>query len=209
MKMKSLHALLVLLVCCGPACAAQPDGAPVQPPVAGPGQYGEDSDYVLGPGDSVQVFVWNHPELSLTVPIRPDGKVSTPLVEDVVAVGQTASGLARIIEQRLAEFVRTPQVNVIVTDPQSANSKVNVIGQVRNAQAVPYYKGMTALDAVLAVGGLGEFAAGNRAVIYRKEAGGKQRTIRVKLADLVEKGRMDENVEMRPGDVLSVPQSRL
>lgn len=207
--MKSLRTLLVLLACCVPAFGGEPAGAPAQPPVAGPGQFGEDSDYVLGPGDTVQVFVWNHPELSLTVPIRPDGKVSTPLVEDVVAAGQTASGLARIIEQRLADFVRTPQVNVIVTEAQSANSRVTVIGEVRNPQAVPYYAGMTALDAVLAAGGLGEFAAGNRAVIHRKEPGGKQKTIRVKLSDLVNKGRMNEDVEMRPGDVLSVPASRL
>jgi polysaccharide export outer membrane protein len=152
--------------------------------------------------------VWRNPELSVVVPVRPDGKVSAPLVEDLVAVGQTPSRLARMIEQRLAEYIKSPQVNVIVTVPQSAFSKITVIGQVRTPQAVPYRQGMTVLDVVLAVGGLGEFAGGNRAKIVRKDASGKQTEIKVKLADLVKKGRIKDNVNMQPGDLLIVPESR-
>jgi polysaccharide export outer membrane protein len=177
-------------------------------PKPAPGQSGEDSNYIVGPGDSIQVFVWRNPELSVTTTVRPDGKVTTPLVEDIVAVGQTPSGLARLIETRLAEYIRSPQVNVIVTNAQSSFSKVTVIGQVKSPQAVPYRQGMTVLDVVLAVGGLGEFAGGNRAKILRKGADGKQNEIRVKLADLVNKGRIKENVALIPGDVLMVPESR-
>lgn len=180
----------------------------VQVPKPAPGQIGEDSTYIVGPGDTIQIFVWRNPELSITVPVRPDGKVSTPLVEDLVAVGQTPSGLARLIEVRLSEYIKNPQVNVIVTNPQSAFSKVTVIGQVANPQAVPFRQGMTVLDVVLAVGGLGEFSGGNRAKILRKGVDGKQREIRVRLADLVKKGRIKENVAVLPGDVLMVPESR-
>jgi polysaccharide export outer membrane protein len=177
-------------------------------PVPAPEQVAEQSNYIVGPGDSIQVFVWRNPELSVTTIVRPDGKVTTPLVEDIVAVGQTPSGLARLIETRLAEYIRSPQVNVIVTNAQSSFSKVTVIGQVKSPQAVPYQQGMTVLDVVLAVGGLGEFAGGNRAKILRKDADGKQKQIRVRLADLVNKGRIKENVSLQPGDVLMVPESR-
>jgi polysaccharide biosynthesis/export protein len=166
-----------------------------------------DPDYIIGPGDVIQVFVWRNPELSVSVPVRPDGKVSTPLVEDMVAVGQTSSGLARMIETRLAEYIKSPQVNVIVTNPQSALSKITVIGQVKTPGAVPYRQGMTVLDVVLASGGLGEFAGGNRSKIVRKSADGAVREIRVKLADLVNKGKISNNVEVLPGDVLVIPES--
>jgi len=167
----------------------------------------EDPTYIIGPGDVIQIFVWRNPELSVTVPVRPDGKVSSPLVEDLVAVGQTPSGLARLIEARLGEYIRSPQVNVIVTIPVSAFSKITVIGQVVTPGALPYRQGMTVLDAVLAVGGLSEFAGGNRARIVRKDAAGKTKDIRVKLADLVKKGKMSNNMAMLPGDVLIVPES--
>jgi polysaccharide export outer membrane protein len=140
--------------------------------------------------------------------VRPDGKVSSPLVEDLVAVGQTPSGLARLIETRLAEYIKSPQVNIIVTTPMSAMSKITVIGEVKNPGAIPYRQGMTALDVVLAAGGLGEFAGGNRAKIVRKGADGKTKDIRLKLGDLVKKGRMKENIDLLPGDVLIVPESR-
>ncbi len=166
-----------------------------------------DSSYVIGPGDTVQVFVWRNPELSVTVPVRPDGKISTPLVEDMVAVGKTSSQLAREIEKVLAEYIRSPQVNIIVTNPVSTFSQVKVIGQVTTPSSVPYREGLTALDVVLAVGGLTEFAAGNRAKIIRKNESGKNVEIKVKLEALVRKGKMAENVNMRPGDVLIVPES--
>ena len=165
------------------------------------------SEYIIGPGDSLQVFIWRNPELSTTVPVRPDGKISTPLVEDMVAVGKTPSQLARDIEVVLAEYIRSPQVNVILTNAVSTFSQVRVLGQVAAPQAVPYREGMTVLDAVLAVGGLGEFAAGNRGKIVRV-VGGKQQEIKVRIGDLVNKGDVSQNVPLRPGDVLVVPESR-
>jgi polysaccharide biosynthesis/export protein len=164
-------------------------------------------DYIIGPGDTVQVFVWRNPELSVTVPVRPDGKISTPLVEDLVAVGKTSSQLAREIEKALAEYIRSPQVNIIVTNPVSTFSHVKVIGEVANPQSVPYREGLTALDVVLAVGGLTQFAAGNRAKIVRKGEDGKDVEIKVRLESLVHKGKVSENVPLRPGDVLIVPAS--
>jgi polysaccharide export outer membrane protein len=166
-----------------------------------------DPQYVIGPGDTVQVFVWRNPELSVTVPVRPDGKISTPLVEDMIAVGKTSSQLAREIEKVLAEYIRSPQVNIIVTNPVSTFSQVKVIGQVATPQSVPYREGLTALDVLLAVGGLTEFAAGNRAKIIRKNEAGKNIEIKVRLDALVRKGKMNENVNMKPGDVMIVPES--
>lgn len=163
-------------------------------------------DYLIGPGDTLQVFVWRNPELTSTVPVRPDGKISTALVEDMVAVGKTPSQLARDVEKVLGEYVRSPQVNIIVTQPMSAFSQVRVIGQVAKPQALPFREGMTVLDAVLAVGGLGQYAAGNRAKIVRLE-NGKQREIKLKVDDLVNKGAMKSNLPLKPGDVLVVPQS--
>jgi polysaccharide biosynthesis/export protein len=163
-------------------------------------------DYRIGPGDTLQIFVWRNPELTQSVPVRPDGKISTPLVEDMVAVGKTPSQLARDVEGVLSEYIRSPQVNVIVTNPVSAFSQVKVIGQVVNPQSLPYREGMRVLDAILAAGGLTEFAAGNRGKIVRK-VGGKDTELKVKVEDLVNKGAMKHNLELKPGDVIVVPQS--
>jgi polysaccharide export outer membrane protein len=165
-----------------------------------------DADYIIGPGDMLQVFVWRNPELSVQVPVRPDGKISTPLVEDMVANGKTPSQLARDMEVVLAEFVRAPQVNVIVTQALSSYSAVKVVGQVQKPQVVPYRQGLRVLDVVLASGGLTEFAAPNRAKIVRKVAN-KQTEIKVRLGKLMNDGDLDQNFELRPGDVLIVPQS--
>jgi polysaccharide biosynthesis/export protein len=172
-----------------------------------PAQIADSPDYLIGPGDTLQVFVWRNPDLSVTVPVRPDGKISTPLVEDMSAVGKTPSGLARDIEKALSEYVKSPQVNVIVTIPVSVFSQIKVIGQVLKPQSVPYRDGMTVLDALLAVGGLGQFAAGNRAHIART-VNGKEQDIKVKLDALVNRGQMQQNLKLLPGDVLVVPESR-
>jgi polysaccharide export outer membrane protein len=164
-------------------------------------------NYIIGPGDSLQIFVWRNPELSLTVPVRPDGKISTPLVENMVAVGKSPSQLARDIEVVLAEFVRTPQVNVIVGQAASAFSQVKVVGQVRTPQAVPFREGLRVLDVVLASGGLTDFAAPNRARVVR-QVNGKNIETRVKLGDLLNSGDLAQNLELKPGDVLIIPQSR-
>jgi polysaccharide export outer membrane protein len=178
-----------------PAPEAQAQSAPTGP------------DYINGPGDTIQVFVWRNPELSVTVPVRPDGKISTPLVEDMAAVGKTSSQLARDMETVLAEYVRSPKVNIIVSNPISAFSQIRVIGEVQKPQAVAYRDGLTVLDVVLQVGGLTKFAAGNRAKIVRKGPAGKSSEIKVRLEALVDKGKMSENVRLEPGDVLIVPAS--
>lgn len=183
-----------------------PSEASAAPQVHVPAEDKVGGSYVIGPGDALQVFVWRHPELTATVPVRPDGRISTPLVEDMVAVGKTPAVLARDVERVLGEYVRSPQVNIIVTQPVSTFSQVKVIGQVTTPQALPYREGMTVLDAILAVGGLGQFAAGNRAKIVRIEDG-KQRELKVRLHDLVKDGQMRHNLELRPGDVLVVPES--
>jgi len=188
--------IAALVVCPGSDVRAQ-DDAPL-PTVP--------SDYVIGPGDTLSVFVWQNPELSVSVPVRPDGKISTPLVQDMVAVGKTPSRLAADIETVLSEYIRSPKVNIILTHPASALSQVRVIGQVANPSGVPYREGMTVLDAVLHVGGLTPFAAGNRARLLRK-TDGREEEIDLDLDDLVRKGDLRENLEVRPGDLIIVPES--
>ena len=199
-----LAAALTLL-----APLAQAESAPAEVPEEGrpAAMSDQDDNYVIGPGDTIQVFVWRNPELSVSVPVRPDGKVSTPLVEDIVAVGKTPSQLARDMEARLAEYIRSPQVNIIVSNPVSRLSQVQVIGQVGKPGAVPYREGMTVLDVILEAGGLTEFAAGNRTKLLRKEESGETREIRIKLESLLKKGKIDENVDVQPGDLLLVPES--
>lgn len=192
-----------------PGATPAPSQAGTQAPAADapPASSNVSPDYVIGPGDTLQVFVWRSPELSTTVPVRPDGKISTPLVEDMVAVGKTPSQLARDVEKVLAVYIRSPQVNVIVSNPVSAFSQVKVIGQVNNPQSLPYRDGMTVLDAVLATGGLSDFAAGNRAKVIRKKDG-KDTELKVKLQALLDDGDMKHNLRLQPGDVLVVPQTR-
>lgn len=186
------------------AQGALPSGSAVGP--APPAQTVDPNSYVIGPGDALQVFVWRNPDLTATVPVRPDGKISTPLVEDMVAVGKTPSQLARDIEKVLSEYVRSPTVNVIVNQPVGAYSQIQIIGQVTRPGSLPYRAGMKVLDAMLTVGGLTQFAAGNRAKIVRT-VDNKKQEIRVRLDALVNKGDMSQNLDLRPGDVLVVPES--
>src|ERR1700676_3607254 len=153
-------------------------------------------DYLIGPGVSLHIFVFQNDELSASLPVRPDGKISTPLVEDMVAVGKTPSQLARDIEKSLAVYIKAPKVSVVVTIALSVYSQVKVIGQVKTPQSLPYRDGMTVLDAVLAVGGLGQFAAGNRARLVRTE-NGKQTEIKIKLDSLLNDGDMKQNLPLR------------
>jgi len=216
--MRRLCALASLAALLGPLAAmaapppppaetakAPPSGAPATPQAPAP--QAADPTYLIGPGDVIQVFVWRNPELTVIVPVRPDGKISSPLVEDMVAVGKTPTQLARDIEHVLAEYVRSPEVNIIVTNAQSAFNQVKVIGQVARPASIAYRRGMTALDAMLDVGGLTTFASGNRARILRKDANGNQQVIRVRLDDLMKKGRAADNPLLQPGDVLVVPES--
>lgn len=195
-------ALLVLLAmmggCAGdgPAVTSAPLPEAVQP------------EYRIGPGDNLQIFVWGHPDLNVTVPVRPDGMISTPLVDNVKAEGKTAGELAKDLEVALQEYVRGPKVNVLVTGFVGALSdQVRVVGQAAQPRALPYRAGMTVLDVMIAVGGLSNFAAGNRAVIVRRE-GDTQVRIPLRLADLLNDGDIGANVAIRPGDVIIIPESR-
>lgn len=205
-RLLSLPAFVLACLAGGGTVSVAADPAPAAPAAEPAAPVVSDSQYIIGPGDTLQVYVWRNPELSVTVPVRPDGMVSSPLVENMVAVGKTPSQLARDMEQVLAEFVRAPKVNIIVTQPASTYSQVRVVGQVLRPQAVAYREGITVLDVVLQVGGLGPFAAGNRAKIVR-QVDGKNTEIAVKLNRLINGGDMRQNVVLKPGDVLVVPEA--
>jgi polysaccharide export outer membrane protein len=185
------------------ACAAAPAPAPVAASSAT-----DAGEYIIGPGDMLRVFVLGSPDLGGELPVRPDGKVSTPLVPDMVAVGKTPARLAKDIEAALATYVRTPNVSVIVTRANSMFSQIRVVGQAAAPRAIPYRSGMTVLDVVIEVGGLSQFAAGNRAKIVRTGADGRSQEIKVRLRDLVDRGDVGQNVGMQPGDVLVIPEAR-
>jgi polysaccharide export outer membrane protein len=164
-------------------------------------------NYVIGAGDGLQVFVWGHDDLTTGVQVRPDGQISTPLVEDMQAAGKTPTQLARDIELVLEEYVRTPTVTVIVEQFVGEYARqIRVVGQAAQPQALSYRAGMTVLDVMIEVGGLGEFAAGNRARIVRRE-NGEEKTIRVRIEDLLNDGDLEQNLRMMPGDILIIPES--
>lgn len=164
-------------------------------------------EYLIGPGDNLNITVWHNPEVSMTVPVRPDGKITTPLVEDLPASGKTATQLARDIEKALSKFIQQPVVTVIVTNFVGPYSQqIRVIGQAAKPQALPYREEMSLMDVLIAVGGMTEFAAGNRANIVRT-IDGKQQKIPVRLNDLIKDGDVSANMPVRPGDVLVIPES--
>lgn len=164
-------------------------------------------DYLIGPGDTVNVTVWRNPEVSMVVAVRPDGKITTPLVEDLVAMGKTPTQLARDIEQSLSKFIQQPVVTVIVTSFAGPYSEqIRVIGQAAKPQALAYREGMSLMDVLIAVGGITEFAAGNRASIIRT-IDGKQQQLSVRLSDLIRDGDISANVPVQPGDILVIPES--
>jgi polysaccharide export outer membrane protein len=163
--------------------------------------------YIIGPGDSLNVFVWRNPELSVTVPVRPDGKISAPLVEDMVAAGKSPTQLARDIESVLGEYVRDPNVTVIVGEfVGTFTEQIRVVGQATQPRSLAYRDRMTVLDAMIEVGGLTPQAAGNRAKLVRWE-NGQQVDIPVRLHDLLNKGKIEANMLLQPGDVLIIPES--
>jgi polysaccharide export outer membrane protein len=164
-------------------------------------------DYRIGPGDNLEVFVWRNPELSVTLPVRPDGRISTPLIEDLVATEKTPTQLARDIENALKNYVQQPVVTVMVTGFVGPYSRqVRVIGEAANPQAIPFSDNMTLLDVMIGVGGLTKFAAGNRAVIVRR-TGSTTDQYTVQIDRLLKDGDVSANVPMMPGDVLIIPQS--
>ncbi len=166
-----------------------------------------DTQYLIGPGDAVNIIVWRNPEVSMSVPVRPDGKITTPLVEDLPAAGKTSTELARDIEKALAKYIQQPVVTVVVTNfIGNYSEQIRVIGQATKPQALPYRRDMSLMDVMIAVGGTTEFAAGNRASLIRN-VGGKQQRFNVRLDDLIKDGDISANVPMRPGDVLVIPES--
>lgn len=165
------------------------------------------SDYLIGPGDSIQIFVWHNADLSATVPVRPDGKVSIPLVEDIPCAGKTPTQLARDVEERLKKYVQDPTVTIIVSSFIGLPAQqVRIIGEATTPKAVHYRENMSILDAMIEVGGLNTFASGNQAKLVRT-VNGQQVTTVVRLRSLLEDGDISANVPLQPGDIIIIPQS--
>jgi polysaccharide biosynthesis/export protein len=179
------------------------------PPVVEKTDVKAPDDYIIGSGDQLSVFVYHNADLSEGgVAVRPDGRISTPLIEDIVAAGKTPTQLAREIEQRLTKYIQDPNVTVIVRGfIGPPDRQVRVIGEASDPVAIPYRDHMTLLDVMIATKGLTKYAAGNRAVIVRLDPDGKRQTIKVRLSDLLKDGDIGQNIEMSPGDTLIVPQS--
>jgi len=185
-------------------CAFWLDKAPVGPKA--PDIYSGAPEYIIGPGDTLQVFVWRSAELSVTVPVRPDGRFSMPLLQDVQAAGKSPSEVADTIKQSLGDYVRDPVVTVIVQNVQGASGgKVSVIGEAAQPKAVAYRAGLTLLDVLIEVGGLTQFANGNDARLVRV-VNGKPKEFRLRVADLMKDGDTTANVELAPGDVIRIPE---
>ena len=197
----ALAAVVALVVALTTGCASTPDHPPA--PLKAEGK---DYSYIIGPGDSINIVVWRNPELSMSVPVRPDGKIAAPLVDELVAQGKNSVELARDIEKVLSKYVRDPIVTVMVggfVGPY--DQQIRIVGEAARPQALPFKNDMTLLDVMIAVGGLTEFASGNKASILRTSEGGKQYSVRI--ADLIKRGDVSANVQMRPGDILIIPQS--
>ncbi|WP_373085979.1 XrtA/PEP-CTERM system exopolysaccharide export protein [Sneathiella sp.] len=198
----AIRGLLISLALLVSACTAQNQASTVAP-----ASLSEAPQYIIGPQDELDVFVWQNPNLSVTVPVRPDGRISTPLVDDMVAASKTSQELARDLEKVLAKYVKDPLVTVTVkTFNGPYNQQIRIVGQAAEPKAIPYRSEMTVLDAMIAVGGMTEFAAGNRTVIVRNE-GGENKSYVVRLNDLLMDGDVSANVPLLPGDILIIPES--
>jgi polysaccharide export outer membrane protein len=187
-------AAMLLSACASRVCLEPPDEPPAQ------------LAYLIGAGDNININVWRNPEVSVSVPVRPDGKITTPLVEDLQAAGKTSTQLARDIEKALEKYIQQPMVTVIVTSFVGPYSQqIRVIGQAARPQALAYRQGMSLMDVLIAVGGITDFAAGNKANIIRT-VDGTRRAVPVRLHDLLRKGDISANVAVLPGDVLVIPE---
>lgn len=198
-KILWLVQLMGLVILAG--CSTKPSD---MPPLS---EAGLLSEYRIGVGDSIQINVWRNPELSLAVPVRPDGKVSMPLIGDILAANQTATELSAAITTGLSSYVRNPQVTVIVANPSSSDfqRRVRITGAVRSPQSIPYREGMTVLDLVLIAGGPNEFASANNAKLYRR-INGEVKVYRIRLDDLMADGEVATNYDLQPSDIVSVPE---
>lgn len=172
-----------------------------------PAEEGPGPHYIVGPLDSLQIFVWRNPELTTSVQVRPDGRFSVPLIDDITATGRTPTQLARDIEKNLSEYIQGPIVTVIVSGFKGPFAQqVRVVGSATSPQAIPYRANMTLLDVMITVGGITEFASGNSATLARIE-GGVQKEYRVRIDDLIKDGDVSANVKINPGDVIIIPES--
>ena len=197
-------AVLAIAACGSTSGAGKLPAADFVSPAEGPGP-----DYVIGPLDALNIFVWRYPELSSAVSVRPDGRITVPLIEDLQATGLTPTQLSKSIQDRLAAYIQNPIVSVIVTEFQGPFAQqVRVVGEAANPQAIPFRANMTLLDVMIAVGGLTEFAAGDRARLIRYDkASGSQKEYAVKIDSLIRDGKTTANVRMEPGDVIIIPES--
>ena len=223
-KMASFNYKALILIMCSLVFAGCS-----HPPLQNDATLSDDYTYIIGPGDNVNIFVWGHPDVSMSVPVRPDGKITLPLVEDVVAIGKTPYEMARTMEKELAVYIRDPKVVVMVTGFQGVyEQQIRIVGQISgggggnsggnsggggggggnrySGQTVPYQKGMTLLDLVIIIGQIGQYADGNRASIIRN-VNGKPQQFGVKMDDLVEDADMSLNVKIMPGDILVIPEA--
>lgn len=177
-----------------------------------------DYTYQIGAGDNVDIFIWDNPDISRAVTVRPDGKITVPLVEDVLVSGKTPYEVARELEEAYKVFILDPQIVVMVSDFQGVDSQqIRIVGQIGNGgsndessryrgMTIPYVRGMTLLDVIISLGSIGEFADGNRSSILRK-VNGEHKRYGVSIDDLVEDGDLSENVAMFPGDILIIPEA--
>jgi len=198
LRMAGVAGMAIAVAGCSGIGGGSYPAAPVKASVA-------DYNYIVGPGDMLNIIVWRSPELSQIVPVRPDGQVSTPLVDGLVAQGKTSAQIARDVEKELSKYVRDPVVTVIVTGFVGPYSEqIRVVGAAAKPQFLSYKQNMTVLDVLIAAGGLTDFADGNRAVLVRAAEGNKRYTVR--LNDLLKRGDIDANVDVLPGDILIIPQ---
>jgi polysaccharide export outer membrane protein len=167
----------------------------------------DDYQYIIGPGDNLSIFVWRNPDISGSFVVRPDGKVTTSLVEDIEVSGKTPTALARQLEEQLGKYINNPRVTVSVRGFQGPLSEqVRVIGEAINPRAVNYTERMTLLDLMISVGGLTEFASGNNAKLVRMVSG-VQKTFEIRIDDLIKNGEIEENIDMLPGDIIIIPEA--
>lgn len=190
-------------------CGTSASGPELPPARFVAAQEGPGEEYIIGPLDQLTIFVWRNPELGAKVQVRPDGRITTPLIEDMPAVGKTPTMLAQDIKMQLGEFIREPLVSVIVDNFSGTFSQqIRIVGATEKPASIPYRANMTLLDAMISVGGLSEYASGNNARLIRQDRGtGKQATYRVRLGDLLKKGQSAANVRLEPGDVIIIPES--
>ena len=197
LKAGAALSLATLLCACGALSSYPPAPQTVE---------SQDHRYKIGPLDTLNILVWRNPELSATITVRPDGRISSPLVEDLMAAGRNPADLSREVEKVLAKFIRDPVVTIVVSGFQGTYpEQIRIVGEAAKPQSVPYRQQMTVLDVMIQAGGLTDFADGNAAVLVRGSEGGKQYSVRLK--DLLKRGDISANVAVKPGDIVIVPQS--